>query len=567
MNDLNLPNGTMLRGWQTEFHLTYKAAVRSGRQNFLLVATPGAGKTIAMLAEAYLLMQQGLIDWVTVTVPSDNLRRQWAVEAHKRFGLDLFPGKGFCPPDYQGEVITYMQLANSSGLYRKRCYDRRVFLIADEVHHLAEQAMWGAEFKQAFDGAAYRLLGSGTPFRSDNQPIPWVVYEQIDGSRAASKADYSYGYSSALVDGVCRHVIFPCYEGQAEWIHGGESNSASLADRLSKAQSSRRLTTVLDLDGGWMQQVLVEACGMLESIRRDHRDAGGLVIAKDQKHAEKIRDFLTEVTGEIPEIATSDDPKASAVINAFRDSASPWIVAVKMISEGVDIKRLRVGVYATNITTEMFFRQAVGRVIRVVGGLDDETAYFFMPHVQELEPLYMEFKAERDHVIDLDLQMDDRQKSFAPDDNEDAESTIERIFVPLDSSAVLSGHVYDGKHFSPADLDSVSSYAQALGIPSAKVAALLQMMGSDRSLAAPVSISQPKPNASMRYDRAERLKSEASRRAGELAGLLGGVEIRDIHASWIRRGGMRQAKATEEDLLKKIEWLKTRIAEAGRNEH
>ncbi len=35
-----------------------------------------------------------------------------------------------------------------------------------------------------------------------------------------------------------------------------------------------------------------------------------------------------------------------------------------MISEGVDIRRLRILVYATNIVTELAFRQITGRIVR-----------------------------------------------------------------------------------------------------------------------------------------------------------------------------------------------------------
>ena len=40
-----------------------------------------------------------------------------------------------------------------------------------------------------------------------------------------------------------------------------------------------------------------------------------------------------------------------------------------MVSEGVDIPRLRVGVFATTTTTELFFRQAVGRLVRWTPGV------------------------------------------------------------------------------------------------------------------------------------------------------------------------------------------------------
>ena len=50
-----------------------------------------------------------------------------------------------------------------------------------------------------------------------------------------------------------------------------------------------------------------------------------------------------------------------------------------MVSEGVDIKRLRVLVYLPNAKTELSFRQAMGRVVRSVGIDDLSRAYVVMP--------------------------------------------------------------------------------------------------------------------------------------------------------------------------------------------
>jgi superfamily II DNA or RNA helicase len=50
-----------------------------------------------------------------------------------------------------------------------------------------------------------------------------------------------------------------------------------------------------------------------------------------------------------------------------------------MVSEGVDIPRLRVGVYATTTSTELFFRQAVGRLVRWTRGVPRQRAWLFIP--------------------------------------------------------------------------------------------------------------------------------------------------------------------------------------------
>ena len=58
------------------------------------------------------------------------------------------------------------------------------------------------------------------------------------------------------------------------------------------------------------------------------------------------------------------------------------MVAVRMVSEGVDVPRLAVGVYATTTSTPLFFAQAVGRFVRA--RTRGETASVFLPSVPHL---------------------------------------------------------------------------------------------------------------------------------------------------------------------------------------
>jgi hypothetical protein len=119
-----------------------------------------------------------------------------------------------------------------------------------------------------------------------------------------------------------------------------------------------------------------------EELRRlrttNDPDAGGLVICIDCDHADAVARILHQITGTRPTVAYSrlndpDDPSPRPAIEAFDKGTSPWIVSVRMISEGVDIRRLRVLIYATNIMTELAFRQITGRIVRTdpKNGKDD----------------------------------------------------------------------------------------------------------------------------------------------------------------------------------------------------
>src|SRR5207302_6169381 len=153
-------------------------------------------------------------------------------------------------------------------------------------------------------------------------------------------------------------------------------------------------------DGEWLPAVLGWAVAQLTEVRSHHPEAGGLVIAADQAHARGIAALLHDRYGVgRPVVATSDDPEASARIARFAADRSPWLVAVRMVSEGVDIPRLRVGVYATPTTTELFFRQAVGRIVRWMPGVRGQRAWLFLPDDVRLRWYASRIAAARYHWI------------------------------------------------------------------------------------------------------------------------------------------------------------------------
>jgi superfamily II DNA or RNA helicase len=273
-----------------------------------------------------------------------------------------------------GIVTSYQQVATSAPLLRGLARD--AFVVFDEVHHAADDRAWGDAIRVAFAGSARRLALSGTPFRSDTRAIPFVRY---DGDEAVP--DFEYGYGDALRDGrVVRPVYFPSTNGQMEWqAPDGSIHSAGFDDRLDAQRAAQRLRTALSLDGEWLPAVLRSAHKRLSAVRAEQPDAGGLVIAIDQEHARGIAAILKSRLGVSSRVVTSDDPQASAGIAAFAAGREPWLVAVRMVSEGVDIPRLRVGVYATTTTTELFFRQAVGRLVRWTRGVPRQRAWLYIP--------------------------------------------------------------------------------------------------------------------------------------------------------------------------------------------
>src|SRR3954466_9087064 len=356
------PASRPLRAWQDA---ALAGLLGHGGPSFLASATPAAGKTTFGLRVAHQMLSTGRVRRVVVAAPTTHICRQWAADA-ARYGIDLEPNRpnsdGREPADRHGIAVTYQTIAAGPRTHSAACARRSTLLIPDEPHHMGEHAAWGTRARDAFDEASFRVLLSGTPFRSDSNPIPWVSYD-ADG---VSRADYAYGYTDALLDGVCRPITFQPFDGEMEWISDGRRRHASFATAIPRAEDARRLRTALDPDGDWMTEVLRDADARLSAVRASgHRDAGGLVVASDKEHAARIAARLEQIAVERPEVVTSDEPDASARIAAFSAGQRRWLVSVLMVSEGVDIPRLRVGVYATFSRTGLFSRSAIGPFARL----------------------------------------------------------------------------------------------------------------------------------------------------------------------------------------------------------
>ena len=385
-----------LRPWQ-------KAAldrfISATGPDFLAVATPGAGKTtFALTAARHELAARPRK--LVVVAPTAHLKTQWA-RAAAAFSLHLDPAwsaaDGALPSDMHGIVTSYQQVATSAATLAR--LSRDAFVVLDELHHAADDRAWGGAIREAFGGSSRRLALSGTPFRSDTRAIPFVAYH---GDEAVP--DYEYSYGDALADRrVVRPVYFPRTNGHMEWsAPDGSLHSATFDDQLEAARAGQRLRTALSLEGEWLPTVLRAANARLLDVRREHPEAGGLVIATDQEHARGIAALLKARFGTSARVVTSDDPQASAGIAAFAAGTEPWLVAVRMVSEGVDIPRLRVGVYATTTATELFFRQAVGRLVRWTRGVPRQHAWLFIPDDPRLRTLAAQIAEQRRHSLRRD---------------------------------------------------------------------------------------------------------------------------------------------------------------------
>jgi superfamily II DNA or RNA helicase len=457
-----------LRGWQRRALARYLA---TAPRDFLAVATPGAGKTTFGLRVAAELIEGRVVDQVTVVTPTEHLKYQWAAAAAEA-GIPIDPQfrntAGATSSDYRGVAVTYAQVAAHPSLHRVRTEARRTLVILDEIHHAGDAKSWGDAVREAFEPARRRLALTGTPFRSDDTPIPFVVYEPLPDGGARSRADHSYGYSEALRDGVVRPVIFMAYSGEATWRNSaGDEFTARLGEPLTAEQTARAWRTALDPAGEWIPAVLAAADTRLSRKRADGvADAGGLVIASDHEAARAYAGILERITGTAPALVLSDDPRASSRIEAFARSDERWMVAVRMVSEGVDVPRLAVGVYATSAATPLFFAQAVGRFVRA--RRPGETASVFLPSVPVLLELASQLEAERDHVLGKPHRPDEGwEDGLLADANavRDEPGEAERAFTALGASAELDQVIFDGSSFGAAGMAASEDEQEYLGLP------------------------------------------------------------------------------------------------------
>ena len=494
--------------------------------SFLISAAPGAGKTIPALVFAKQELRAGRARRVAVVCPTTPLTRQWA-QAAARLGLHLQPdAPGLRPPgDFQGVSLTYARVGMAATEYARTC-GPGTLVIADEAHHLGDELAWGEGFRVAFGKAKRWLLLSGTPFRSDQATIPGVRYD--DG---VAVPDVSYTYADAVRDGVCRRVAFVPYDGTLQWQSGDDVIETSFGELLTTREAGRRYRTAIstELPDGLPRILRAAHAKLLELRSGGHRDAGGLVVTADSEHARAVAKALKEITGAAPTVVLHTEASAHRKLDAFRKSRDPWIVAVNMVSEGVDIPRLRVGVYATVAKTPLIFRQIVGRFVRILPDRPVELSHVFLPADGNLRALAADVETELRHVL--------KPPSDAGDDGLLDDAELERA---------------QRTETEPSEAPFVPLAAD--------VAPQLALFGGGAPAPTPIIATTPEPDLEpatgpSNFERRANLRAERHRLVSELR-RLDGRSHREINA-WLNKATkvQRVEDATIDQLQRSIDLL------------
>ncbi len=284
-----------------------------------------------------------------------------------------------------GAAYTYHSLMYFDKSFWNSLQMHRVLVVFDEIHHCSGDSLenaniWGGEIlSQVQQCASYSLALTGTPWRTDSTPIVLSNYTDPDGVICC---DYVYGLHEAIVDGVCRKPKIALINSN-NLVYSSKENVqhfGSITDFLSESIASYQ-SIIWHPEA--MKYVLEAGCKKLHEIRKVNPDAGGLVVASSVEHAYKLLYILENEFEQTATIVTYHDRDSLAKIGYYRQSTTEWIVSVGMISEGTDIPRLQVCCHLSSVKTELYFRQVLGRILRV-NQSENQEAWLFTMATNEL---------------------------------------------------------------------------------------------------------------------------------------------------------------------------------------
>lgn len=374
----------------------------NGNRHFVVNAAPGAGKTKLACVIAADLIASSAITRVVVIAPRRTVVDQWAREFEKITGrhmLKITRADGF--PMGHDTCATWAAVKGLQDIFQALCAEDRVLVICDEHHHAAIKAAWGSSADSAFRQAEFALILTGTPIRSDGAQSVWLDLDAVGALSHPEDGMYCLSYGEAVELGYCRPATFHRHRGKFTVDLGNGEQAEVSSDGppvlpphtevdavLRRIVDFERLARIPQFEAdlstprldGFQGTMIAAASAKLDEARLEMPDAGGLVIAHDIGMADYFARLIKRLEGQEAVLVHSGLPNADRRIDAFRASSSHrWLVAVGMVSEGVDIQRLRVLVYLPAAMTELAFRQAIGRVVRNNGPDDHSRAYVVMP--------------------------------------------------------------------------------------------------------------------------------------------------------------------------------------------
>ncbi len=470
-----------LRKWQEVAKGRVLDLYRNGQDRAMIAACPGAGKTAFTISLVKHPEFAASSDVTVVVVPSRALKRQWrkafkaqGIGAKDDVGNDVLERRAayvdelMFDPERPVQIYTYSQISSNPEIFRILCARHQVVAVFDEVHHADDDAAFGSALLQAFDGAVFKLSLSGTPFNTKGGRLAFCDIEKTtdDKGRDLNKTlvDHEYSYGEALqATGaeddpyVVRSVQFVRWNGVAKWRSINIATGEEREFTSSGARKSDPLSPMVEMDGDYPKKMIDAALSKLTDIRESQSNAGMLISAMSRDHCEEIVEYLQRKGVRDVTAIMHDTPNAADEIDRWAKSNERVLVAIKMISEGVDIKRLRVGVYLSNVMTQMFFIQFIGRFIRWDGSLDaGQFACVFIPEHVTL----IQYALEIERMV---TQAEDQIGANEPSDS-GPRPNLQTVRYGLSSDGEFNGLIDGGNEMPRHRAESIADLLSALGL-------------------------------------------------------------------------------------------------------
>ncbi|KJZ12798.1 hypothetical protein TW85_14350 [Marinomonas sp. S3726] len=364
----------MLRAWQQECSELVLSKFETAN-HFLCLACPGAGKSIMAANVAEHLFRQGKIDYVVCFSPSRSVAESLKGTFEKIVGRRINGRIGSV-----GVSLTYQSLLYSGDQLLDDLSSNKVLVVFDEIHHCSGDNVtsfnsWGAQLVDKIQHlATFTLSLTGTPWRTDMLPISFAQYADPEGNIIC---DYVYGLTQAVRDGVCRKPNIVILDvDQASTTDGGKNQYFYSINELIKETNISYQDIITNNKA--ILEVLKRAVEKLAELRCSIVNSGGLVVASSISHAQQIKQILEVEYEQTVSIVTYQHDDALDRIQAFRQDNTQWIVSIAMISEGTDIPRLQVCCHLSDVTTELYFRQILGRILRVTDRSNNQAWLYTM---------------------------------------------------------------------------------------------------------------------------------------------------------------------------------------------
>ncbi|WP_413478999.1 DEAD/DEAH box helicase [Vibrio hibernica] len=418
----------MLRKWQSECVEQALKLYLSGHTHFQIQATPGSGKTITAATIAKKLFDLDKIDLVLCFSPSLTIAEGTQRTFEWQFDCSFNGGLGSV-----GATFTYQCMKHIKTSFWETIKKYRLFVVFDEVHHCAgndieNSNVWGEQIlSKIHDIAQYTLSLSGTPWRSDAQPITLAKYSD---NEQCILCDYQYSLKQSIEDRVCRSPKIVLVDNERLSITESSEHKSFFSISELLKRSSVPYKNIIQHDEACIY-ILGLACKKLSQIRTDNPNAGGLVVASSVAHAVAIQKMLNETFQQSTAIVTYQHENAVETINHFRHDTTQWIVSVGMISEGTDIPRLQVCCHLSSIKTELYFRQVLGRILRTNEFLNQEAWLFTFAEENLVQFAEQVEKDIPDSCLYINAQRQKDSSEYSNSENRMSSNELDRLNLKM----------------------------------------------------------------------------------------------------------------------------------------